>query len=212
MIEVILFICVVVSFLLAMVIGNYLYKLQRKRKFNYFNNFPFEMENKKDPKLTLLFRILLIAFIGFCCVDILFLLFFPLESDIFSKFLGGILLLEAYMLLGLFLISSVIYKGHIFLSCSFFVLNFMSYVGLGYKVLLDEKPLAISIICFIIGFILLIVMFSPVLREWYKLNKKVTKQEIVITRKRFNLYVFNEWVNILFFILNIFLCLIINIL
>ena len=203
MTKLILFICVIVSFILTMLVGNYLYKVENKKAFNYLNVFPFEMESKKDPKLTMFFRILLAIFISFSCVDILILLIFQMNSNFNSRFLGGILILESMMLLGTFLISTKSYKGHIFVSSVFFGLNFISYILLGYNSLLNGKPLVISIISFIIGFILLIIMLSPLLKDWFKLDKREENEEIITSRKKVNLYVINEWSNVILFIINL---------
>ena len=106
MTELTYFIGVVVSFVLTMIIGNYLYFVEHKKKYNFLNMFPFEMESKKNSKLTLLFRILLAVFISICSIDILYLFIFHFDSNFLTRFIGGILLLEGFMILGTFLVST----------------------------------------------------------------------------------------------------------
>lgn len=210
--EVSLFISVIVSFLLTMIIGNFLYKFENKKAFNYLNTFPFEMESKKDSKITLLFRILLGVFICISCIDVLYLLIFHYDSNFNSRFLGGMLILEAFMILGVFLVSTQLYKGHIIVSSLLFVLNSFSYIVLGYNSLINNHPLWVSIVSFIIGFILLIIMFSPLLKDWFKITRKVENDEETTSRMKINLFVFNEWINILFYISMLLICTIVSVL
>ena len=132
MTESILLICVIVSFFLMMIIGNYLYKKENKKAFNYLNTFPFEMENKNDFTVTLIFRILVIAFISFCSISSLFLLFFHKFSYLNTKILGIILVLISFMILGLFITPLRFYKSHLILYQIINVFNFISFFIFGF--------------------------------------------------------------------------------
>lgn len=195
MTELILLLCVLISLIITLLFGNIVYKIENKKNINFFNVFPFELESKNDVRLTFFYRIFLSLFIISCCVDGLYLFFFHYDSYFTSKFLGGIFILSCLMNLGMNLISTKIYKGHIVISSLFFTLNFSSYVLLGIVTLInkfDSYPLWLSIVSFIISGILLIMMFSPVLKNWFKLDVNETE----VKRKKFNLFVFTEWINI----------------
>ena len=200
MTELILSLCVVFSFIICMIIGCLIYKKKEKKVFNPLNTFPFEIEDKKDFSLTLLFRILLIVFVGVSCVDILYLFMFHFDADFSTKFLSIILLLEAFMLLGLFLVSTRVYKGHIIINCLFVVLNVIAYFILGVSAISNKKDLWLIITSITIGVILLVLLLLPNMKEGYKLDK-VESEELEIKKKTFNFYIFNEWLNILFFMI-----------
>lgn len=205
MTELTYFIGVVVSFVLTMIIGNYLYFVEHKKKYNFLNMFPFEMESKKNSKLTLLFRILLAVFISICSIDILYLFIFHFDSNFLTRFIGGILLLEGFMILGTFLVSTKLYKGHILVSSSLFILNMMSYFVLGYISLVNEYELWITIVSFVVGSILLIIILLPSLKEGFTLNKIGDEDNYILERKKVNLLSLFEWISILTFILNLLL-------
>lgn len=205
MTELTYFIGVVVSFVLTMIIGNYLYFVEYKKKYNFLNMFPFEMESKKNSKLTLLFRILLAVFISICSIDILYLFIFHFDSNFLTRFIGGILLLEGFMILGTFLVSTKLYKGHILVSSSLFILNMMSYFVLGYISLVNEYELWITIVSFVVGSILLIIILLPSLKEGFTLNKIGDEDNYILERKKVNLLSLFEWISILTFILNLLL-------
>ena len=123
--ELLLCISVIVSFIISYIIGNLIYRLDKKKNFNILNSFPFEMISKRN-NLNLLFRILLSIFISLCCIDILYLFIYHYDSNFLSRFIGIVLILEALMILGLFIVSSILYKGHIFISLLFYILNIIS--------------------------------------------------------------------------------------
>ena len=201
MTELVILILVITSFLISMIIGNYMYKIENKKVFNYLNTFPFEMESKKNNGFTLLFRILLGLFIVLTCIDILYLFIFHFDSALNTRFLGGVLLLDALLLFGLFIINGRLYKGHIFISSSIFVLTSIGYLMLGYISIVNEKPLYVTIISFVVGSLLLIVIFLPLLKEGFKLEVESSEENYITSRKKFNLLVFNEWINIVLVII-----------
>lgn len=198
-------ICTVISLIISITVGCLLYKKENKKVFNFLNTFPFEMESNKDYKMGLIFRILFGIFISCSTINILYLFIFHYDSNFNTRFIGGVLILGSLMLLGMFLISTKLYKGHIFVSSSFFVLNALGYILYGVYGINYQLPLYLIVISFIIGFILLLLMFSPLLLDWFKLNKKEENDEIITSRLKFNLLAFNEWINIIFFILIILL-------
>ena len=195
--ELILLVVVIVSFILSMIIGHYMYYLDNKKHFNVFNSFPFEMISKRNS-FNLLFRIILGIFISLSCIDILYLFIYHFDSNFLSRFIGIILILEALMLLGLFLISTILYKGHILVSSVFFVLNIVSFILIGYRGIIEEYPIWISVVCFIISLVELVIVFLPQLKNWYKIKKEDTKVN-------FSLFIFFEWINIFTFILSLIL-------
>ena len=178
-----------------------MYKIENKKVFNYLNTFPFEMESKKNNGLTLIFRILLGLFIVLTCIDILYLFVFHFDSVLNTRFLGGVLLLDALLIFGLFIINGRLYKGHIFISSSIFVLTSIGYLMLGYISIVNEKPLYVTIISFVVGSLLLIVIFLPLLKEGFKLEVESSEENYITSRKKFNLLVFNEWINIVLVII-----------
>lgn len=191
---------VIVSFIICYVIGNFIYHLDNKKNFNILNSFPFEMISKRN-NLNLLFRMLLSIFISLSCIDILYLFIYHYDSNFLSRFIGIVLILQGLMLLGVFLIPSILYKGHIFVSSLFFILNIISYILIGYRGIVEEGKLWISIICFVVGLLELIIVFLPQLKNWYKL---IEENEVYI-KPKFNLYTFFEWLNIFTFILSLVL-------
>ena len=198
--ELLFCISVIVSFIICYIIGNYIYNLDNKKNFNILNSFPFEMISKRN-NLNLLFRILLSIFVSLSSIDVLYLFIYHFDSDFLSRFIGMVMILEALMLIGLFLVSSTLYKGHIFVSSLFLILNIISYILIGYRGIVVEGELWISIICFIIGLVELIIIFLPQLKNWYKL---IEENEAYI-KPKFNLYAFFEWLNIFTFILSLVL-------
>ena len=198
--ELLLCISVIVSFIISYIIGNLIYRLDKKKNFNILNSFPFEMVSKKN-NLNLLFRILLSIFISLSCIDILYLFIYHYDSNFLSRFIGIVLILEALMLLGLYIVSSILYKGHIFISLLFYILNIISYILIGYRGIVEHSRLFITIICFIIALVELIIIFLPQLKNIYKLN--LEGEDYI--KPKFNLYIFFEWVNIFTFILSLIL-------
>lgn len=196
--ELIFCVGVIASFIICFIIGNFIYRLDNKKNFNILNSFPFEMISKRN-NFNLLFRILLAIFISLSCIDILYLFIYHFDSDFLSRFIGIVLILEALMLLGLFLVSSILYKGHILISSLFFVLNIISFILIGYKGIVEKGELWISIIAFIVSFIELIIIFLPQLKNWYKLE--INDEQYI--KPKFNLYVFFEWINIITFIVSL---------
>ena len=198
--ELLLCISVIVSFIISYIIGNLIYRLDKKKNFNILNSFPFEMVSKKN-NLNLLFRILLSIFISLSCIDILYLFIYHYDSNFLSRFIGIVLILEALMILGSFIVSSILYKGHIFISLLFYILNIISYILIGYRGIVEHSRLFITIICFIIALVELIIIFLPQLKNIYKLN--LEGEDYI--KPKFNLYIFFEWVNIFTFILSLIL-------
>lgn len=199
MTESILLICVIVSFFLMMIIGNYLYKKENKKAFNYLNTFPFEMENRNDFTVTLIFRILVIAFISFCSSSSLFLLFFHKFSYLNTRILGVILILISFMILGLFLTPLRFYKAHLVLYQVLNVFTFISYFIFGVIGLINklyDYPLWSVIVSFIIGSISLLFSLIPQFTSWFK----VRMDEGKIIRNKVNILCVSEWGNILLYI------------
>ena len=49
--------------------------------------------------------------------------------------------------------------------------------------------------------LLLIVIFLPLLKEGFKLEVESSEENYITSRKKFNLLVFNEWINIVLVII-----------
>jgi hypothetical protein len=180
-------------------LGCAIYYVDTKEKVSFLRNFPFELRSKKNYNLNILFKSVL-------SLEVILLIFssyvmFFVNNDIFtSRFLAIILIINAVVLLTLFLFDTTNYKIHVGIASTFMVTNIASFFILGYLSLRDNfaiYPLFVCIASFIVMAILIIVDFAPSLTTWWKMKKSSdSKGNTTYNRGKVFPLALAEWINV----------------
>lgn len=202
-----IFFVLFIVFIFSMIVGINITNFNKKKKYNFLVNFPFEMESSSF-KLTLIFRFVLALFCGMCSICSIYFLFVN-GKYLLEKFLSLVLVFNSFLLVSLFVIDMKNYKAHLANSIIFMVLNAISYFLLGYIPLRDNfdlYPMWMMIVGFIFFVIMMFLLLLPSIKNWYIMKKD---EEGNLTRGKIFPLALIEWVNILLYLL-IFVLLLIN--
>ena len=185
-------------FICSMAIGYMCFSFNKKEKFNFLVDFPFEMKSKSN-RLTLLFRITLAFFCGISSIDSL-VLFYLSSSYLIEKTLSLLIIFNSFLLVSLFIIDTRNYKAHLASSILFMIFNFLSYGLLAYLTFRSNfvfYPMWLGIVSLIIAVIILLIAFLPSLKNWYVLKKD---EEGNLSRGKIFPLAFIEWINIFIYV------------
>lgn len=196
-----------VVFIFSLIVGINITNFNRKKKYNFLINFPFEMESSSF-KLNIIFRFVLALFCGMCCICSIYFLFIN-GNYLLEKFLSLILVFNSFLLVSLFVINMKNYKAHLANSIVFMALNAVSYFLLGYIPLRDNfnyYPIWMMISGFILFALMMFLLLLPSIKNWYIMKKD---EDGSLTRGKIFPLALLEWINILLYLL-IFVLLLIN--
>ncbi len=207
-----LFAIYLLLFLTLTIFGNIIYQFVNKKKFSYFNTFPYEILDNVDQKLSLPYRIILLIYSGFA-ISPLILIFTSFSSwgnlIYLVTFIAILIFINALFYLGIAFLPAKFIRQHTLLATLYFVFNILisalvSLLGFllyfTYNTSLPHLIFAcFSILLTIIG---IIVILNPKLKEWAKLNKETNeKGETSIVRPKFFPLAYSEW---LFYLISLF--------
>ena len=197
----------VLSFACLIFSGDFIYKKSKKEKFRYYHNFPYEIDLELNKREKLPYRIFLIIY--------LISSFLPLSLivssyTIFSKYApfylitSLILIVPYFMYWILTILPAKFIRQHtlvfaIFLAMTFVVACLVSVLafllfGLDCSIL----HLLIGVFAVAIALFILIIAVNPKLKNWTKLETKVTKdgtKEIV--RPKYFPLAYSQWLILL---------------
>ena len=195
------YICLVsiVLFIISMIVGRYIYSFEKKEKYNYLTMFPYEIKPKAYG-LLITFRGLLALWLGVCSISSIYI-FFINQYLLIEKVLTLVIVINAFLILSLFVVDMKNYKLHQGLAVFSSLFNIFIYLLLGYlgiRFAFTKYPLALTIISFVIALVLIVILLLPSLKNWYILKRD---EEGNLTRGKIFPLAFFEWINIISFVL-----------
>ncbi len=199
-----------VSLFVAFLILTNVYSLISK-KFNILQYFPYEILSQKNP-LLLIGKVCLYGFAIPSFLPIILIL-------IYKESFGSLLYLEICISM-VTLFSSLVNvivsqipvehtKPHniittIQLSVSFLLSALVSFNGYYFFFLHNEHStgsplhLVLAIVSTVITLVMLFIMFNPMLKHWYQLEKVTSESgEVTIKRPKVFILAFSEWLSII---------------
>ena len=201
---------ILLIFLMSMGFGYFVANKDKKEnetRFSFLTHFPFEIKCR-DEKLNLVFRGLLViiaVLIGFTALYTLFIN----ASYLLEKNLSLLILLNAFILVALFIIDTRKYKVHLITSILFMVVNLGIYFLIWYLPIRDNfvnYHLATLIIGVVLFLVLVFLTFLPSLKRWYVME---IDEEGNKTRGKVFPLALIEWIHIVIYLLS-FIVLLIN--
>lgn len=209
MTNLLIFIIGFILFIASIFVGTIMYKKDYGKKYNFLNHYPFELKTNFNIKLLNTFRASLFGSIIILLISVFLIFHNNPDGSFASKSCSYMLILDGILLVTLFIIPFYYYKSHLICSIGVMVLNFAVCIIMGFNCLNNKginNLYCFSIIYFILGIIVYILMILPLLKSWYKsgIDEKTQERNKVIP------YALIEWINIGIFILIIIICLIRN--
>ncbi len=190
-----------ILFIASLLVGLIMYKKDYGKRYNFLNHYPFEIKTNFNIKLLNTFHASLFGSVIILAISIFLIFYNNKDGSFASKSCSFILIIQALLLVTLFIIPFYYYKSHLLTSISFMVLNFVACVILGTNSIFYQgmnNLFYFSIIYYLLGVIAFALFTLPLLKAWYKtgINEETNERNNVIP------YALIEWINIgLFFLI-----------
>lgn len=203
LIWILLLIIYVLSFI-ALMTFSFIFR-KKDQPFSFLNCFPFEyFSNRKLDVLLYIF-----ALISFCPLFLVLPRFGEMgDLALFNLFLTCFFGLAGIALVFASKISTLYLKSHFKIATVLFCLAFLLSALVGLHFFLDFSLfdstnfnrifyLIFGILSSLLSLLMLVLLFNPKLKDWYKLDSKNVDGNLVYQRAKFVSLAYTEWLSIL---------------
>ena len=208
-----LFIVYILSFASVMLFSFLFRNKENSQPFSFLNCFPFEyFSNRKLDPLLYVF-----SFISFCPL----FLIIPTFGEMSNLALFNLLIACFFGLAGIAFtfvckISTTYLKTHFKLATFLYAFAFLLSALVSLHFFLDFEVyshtnsngtlyLVLGILCAFFTLTMLVLLFNPKLKDWYKLDVRNVDGDIIYNRQKFVSFAYTEWLSILIIFLSEFI-------
>ncbi len=210
LIWILLFIIYILSFIAVMLFSFFFKDKENKQPFSFFNCFPFEyFSNRKLDPLLYVF-----SFISFCPLFLIIPTFGEMGNlAIFNLFIACFFGLAGITFTFVSKVSTTYLKTHFKLATLLFAFAFLLSALVSLHFFLDYEVyshiasngmlyLLLGILSALFALGMLVLLFNPKLKDWYKLDSRSVDGDTIYSRQKFVSLAYTEWLSILIIFLS----------